>query len=496
MMRVELKSGGIDTLEDVYLNNGKFSHKTGKTIKIFPFTTKHLSACNSDFASFQGIVGECFRLADGKTFDKEFSSDKEIPFKKKLRNHVINGVLTKVDTEKSEEFKDIVINLFFDEEDGGLIKFNKEVLPYLNFFHNHNQLNETARYFYEIFLDNDVLSGQDLTASANDNVFYQLIVESLPELKSKKKGSSSSQYLNLFEEIKAQFVTDLNYLASNEEMFLKHIEDLFKYYYFFYLTQVANRLNTFGSNNEIRPVFFSMDWETLSESRLTYLSGWKRLQYDLVGFFAHANTIELLNYIEINGESVGDYQRIREQWNSMNEAERRKLIDQIQSISSFYKSQILNLEKPFHLGFNWENCEERLIKSFDSNTRLPKDELGKELFSLFYRVDYQFKYSGRSARYNDYAKWFNGFCHVNFLKTRGRLGSTTVINQEFLLFLTKLCVGQEDKIRLNELWERLNLRGITFDETSKGEIIKLFERINLLEKKSDSGDAQYVKSII
>ena len=130
MMRVELKSGGIDTLEDVYLNNGKFSHKTGKTIKIFPFTTKHLSACNSDFASFQGIVGECFRLADGKTFDKEFSSDKEIPFKKKLRNHVINGVLTKVDTEKSEEFKDIVINLFFDEEDGGLIKFNK----YMRFF--------------------------------------------------------------------------------------------------------------------------------------------------------------------------------------------------------------------------------------------------------------------------------------------------------------------------------------------------------------------------
>ena len=85
---------------------------------------------------------------------------------------------------------------------------------------------------------------------------------------------------------------------------------------------------------------------------------------------------------------------------------------------------------------------------------------------------------------------------MNYTKTRGRLGSTTVLNQELLLFLTKLCVGQEEKIRLNELWEQLNLRGITFDEASKGEIIKLFERINLLEKKSDSGDAQYIKSII
>ena len=65
-----------------------------------------------------------------------------------------------------------------------------------------------------------------------------------------------------------------------------------------------------------------------------------------------------------------------------------------------------------------------------------------------------------------------------------------------LLFLTRLCIGNESKIRLKTLWDNLKLRGIVFDETSKLEITKLFEKINLIEKKSDSGDAQYIKSTI
>jgi DNA phosphorothioation-dependent restriction protein DptG len=71
-----------------------------------------------------------------------------------------------------------------------------------------------------------------------------------------------------------------------------------------------------------------------------------------------------------------------------------------------------------------------------------------------------------------------------------------VLTQELLLFLTRLCIGTEDKIRLKVLWDKFKERGIAFDETTKLEITKLFEKINLIEKKSDSGDAQYVKSTI
>lgn len=491
MMKVELLREGAKGLEDVYLNNNKLTHKTGNRIKLMPFRTKFFKACNSDLQSFQGIVGESFRLSNDKMFDKSFSTDKKSSFKKKLRNHILTEVMGKVNSDNSEEFKDIVINLFF-EEDGGLIKFNKQVLPYMNFITDHAQLNETARFFYDIFLDSETLNGKELTSSNNDNLFYQLIVDCLPELSNKKSSNSSKQYENLFKEIKVLFLEDFKFLACNEETFLKHIEDLFKYYYFFYLTQLSHRFNSFGRSEGINPIYFSMDWETLSESRLSYQYGWKKLADDLNGLFAHANTIELLNYITINGEPIGDYLSIKRKWTELSLDEQKQLIDKIKETSKFYTDHVGG----FFTGESWEKCEKDIESFLDRNTVKFKDELSQELVSFYKRVKYQFNNSERKGPHDNYGNWLNSFCKLNYTKTRGRLGLTTVLNQELLLFQTKLCVGTEEKIRLNVLWERLNKRGLTFDETSKAEIIKLFERINLLEKKSDSGDAQYVKSVI
>ena len=493
MMKVELLLEGAKGLEDNYLKDGiwKRRHPTGNSIKILPFSTKFTAICVPDFQSFQGIIGECFRLSNNKTFDKSFATDKSSSFKKKLRNHILTEVMDKVNSNNKEEFKDIVINLFF-EEDSGLIKFNKQVLPYMNFLNNHPQLNETARFFYDIFLDGETLNGEELTSTNNDNLFYQLIVDCLPELANKKTNTSIKRYTNLFEEIKIQFLQDFKFLASNEETFLKHIEDLFKYYYFFYLTQLAQRFNTFGLSEGINPIYFSMDWETLSESRLSYQYGWKKLNNDLEGLFAHANAIEFLNYITINGVSIGDYLNVRQKWAVLQNAEQKELIEKIKEISLFYTDHIDGLDT----GESWHKCEEEINSFLDRNTSKFKDELSIELVSFYKRVKYQFDNSPRVAAKNKYENWLISFCKNSYIKTRGRLGLTTVLNQELLLFQTKLCVGSEEKIRLNELWERLNKRGLTFDETSKAEIIKLFERINLLEKKSDSGDAQYVKSNI
>jgi DNA phosphorothioation-dependent restriction protein DptG len=491
MIRIDLLREGAKGLEGVYLKKGNLYHETGNRVKLMPFRTKFLDACSSDFQSFQGIVGECFRLSNDKAFDKSFATDKESSFKKKLRNHILKEVINKVSSDKTEEFKDIVINLFF-EEDGGLIKFNKRVLPYMNFIHDHSQLNETARFFYDIFLDAETLNGSDLTSSNNDNLFYQLIIDCLPDLKAKKTNTSSTRYSNLFKEIKAQFLEDFTFLASNEEAFLKHIEDLFKYYYFFYLTQLARRFNSFGLNEKINPIHFSMDWETLSESRIAYQYGWRKLALDLEGLFSHANTIELLNYITINGEPLGDYLNIIQKWPELSAQDQKVLIEKIKEISNFYTQHVTGL----YAGESWEKCETEINSFLDRNASNYPDELSRELVSFFRRVKYQFDNSGRGVAQDRYGQWLNSFCKVNYTKTRGRLGATTVVNQELLLFLTKLCVGKEEKIRVNELWEKLYNRGLTFDEASKVEIIKLFERINLLEKKSDSGDAQYIKSII
>ncbi|PNW27812.1 DNA phosphorothioation-dependent restriction protein DptG [Formosa algae] len=347
-------------------------------------------------------------------------------------------------------------------------------------------------FFYDIFLDEDTLTSEKLISSKNDNLFYKLIIDCLPELKTKKTNTKDVKYENLLDSIKKQFLIDFKFLASNEEFFLKHVEDLFKYYYFFYLTQLSQRLNSFGNQNKIEPIYFSMEWEVLSKSRLAYQYGWKKLSYSLNDLFSHAVTIELLNYITIDGIKLGDYVNIKEKFNQLPKENQEELLKKIEEISSFYTGHITVL----NAGENWENCEKQISEYFKNNDYKYSEDITIKLISLFKRVKYQFDNSSRKGARDKYDNWFVTFCTLNYLKKRGPLGNTTVLNQDLLLFLTKLCVGNEDKIRLNQLWERLKQRGLIFDEVSKTEIIKLFEKINLLEKKSDSGDAQYIKTII
>jgi DNA phosphorothioation-dependent restriction protein DptG len=161
----------------------------------------------------------------------------------------------------------------------------------------------------------------------------------------------------------------------------------------------------------------------------------------------------------------------------------------LEALLQFYKKEAQSRKPPF---VNWEECQNNLQMSLE--LRKFDTEITRLIYSLWYTIRYQFENGKRNKPYKDYASWLTSFGKENFTKSGGRLGPKLVLSQEVLLFLTKLCIGNEEKIRLKIYWEKLQERGITFDETTKQVIIKLFERINLIEKKSDSGDAQYIKS--
>jgi len=206
--------------------------------------------------------------------------------------------------------------------------------------------------------------------------------------------------------------------------------------------------------------------------------------------FAHVNTLELLNYIYVDGKPIIDYQNIGIIYNRLNPVEKEKLHECVNEIITFYTDSIT----VFDTGKNWEDCE-RLLE-LDLINKKFEIEIFRDIYPLWFKIKYQFENSSRSKPYSDYSKWYSHMGKVNYTKNRGRLGNTIILSQELLLFLTRICIGTEDKIRLKTLWDKFNERGIVFDETTKLEITKLFEKINLIEKKSDSGDAQYVKSTI
>ena len=61
--------------------------------------------------------------------------------------------------------------------------------------------------------------------------------------------------------------------------------------------------------------------------------------------------------------------------------------------------------------------------------------------------------------------------------------------------ITALCV-KDKKIKLNQLFREYEKRGIFFDKYSKEEVVNFLTKLNLIDKKSDSGDAQYVKPVL
>ena len=69
------------------------------------------------------------------------------------------------------------------------------------------------------------------------------------------------------------------------------------------------------------------------------------------------------------------------------------------------------------------------------------------------------------------------------------------IDKDLIYLITALCI-KKDKIKLNDLFKEYERRGLFFDRHSKEEIVTLLNKWNLIDKKSDSGDAQYVKQIL
>lgn len=62
-----------------------------------------------------------------------------------------------------------------------------------------------------------------------------------------------------------------------------------------------------------------------------------------------------------------------------------------------------------------------------------------------------------------------------------------ILDTDYLLFLTKVIIKDEPKIRMKKLFEEFEVRGMIYDRDTEVAIIEYFEKLNLLEKKAIVG---------
>ena len=277
--------------------------------------------------------------------------------------------------------------------------------------------------------------------------------------------------------IRELFIEDFRFLIQHEELYKDSLKRFLEYYYMFYVSQLSMKLGEFekANINKVDPIYYTLSWESTSRNRTAYKFGWDLLKNSVNSLFSHAITLEMLNHHNL-GIQLG-YNQLAEVYSSM---EKEEIENQIEEVLVAYTGQIK--DKP------WSEFKvvgrETEVNGFN------------KVYKLYDAIEYQFVKTSRTRAYEAYKNWFVKFVYDNFSKKRGPLGYNLNMTEDDIILMTKICIKDRGKLKLNNLFEEFEKRGLFFDRDSKMKIIQLYEKLNLLEKKSDSGDAQYVRSVL
>lgn len=286
-------------------------------------------------------------------------------------------------------------------------------------------------------------------------------------------------YFRVFDDASIKFKRDFRFMLENGMTSPEDLSNLISLYYLYYTSQTCIALDHFGSANRNDPVeiFFALDWEKVSANRKCCTGGWRKLQENVSHIFSHAVTLELLNQTEEPNEML-DYKKICD-YVKEGLLDDHATASEVKKIENLYVDAVGDYKK-----FDQVQNEESFNKT-DSAIR-----------HLFGCVLVQFQNTGRKRANDFYVEKLTEFYRSRWLKNRRKSGLVFNLTESDIIFLTKISIQDKDRIRLVDLFKEYETRGIYLDNTSKTLLQEFFTKLNLLDKKSDSGDAQYVKRII
>lgn len=415
----------------------------------YPFSNKDYVAKRQ--FSFDEVIGRYISFLTGKKLNnlnyEEFKKECLAKFKEVLDD---------------EQYADTIQELYFDDEN---ITLNS-ILTY-----QLHEAGNTSQKVYEIFRSMSKFDKLDINFEKNHNFFEEIILDLLKSyMIEHKENKSSSCYLPFLETL---FAEDFKFITGNSHYFVKNIEKFLELYLFIYCSQLA--LNLKPNKNALsipqaQDIYFILNYEKASTERRNVVDFGYQYLYDrakyifpylsLLTIFMKvfsSNDFRLYNLLEVLDESDN-------------------------SIS------ILD-------NFNVKYREAKQLEALEYNSATINEALESLLDSAYD----QFKENSvvdRKGALDKYLKAFENQVARPFLQNRGRLGKILVMDQDMILLLTNISIGNKSKLRFQELMLEFKKRGICFDTKSQVELVSLYEKIGNIERKSDSGDAIYVKTTI
>ncbi|GLT17752.1 hypothetical protein GCM10007938_15300 [Vibrio zhanjiangensis] len=317
---------------------------------------------------------------------------------------------------------------------------------------------------------------QNTRVEAFDSKLNFIEREILSTLRKKMESDSSMQasehpYLPY---LSKAFRDDLKFLASRPKYLLSEFESFLSFYGFAYTAQLSLSLTDWRSGEEptAKPLYFIMDHERASNER-THI---KNHGYKLFNESA-SRLFPMLTMLELLQPSMGDKSAVKVPLWEISKGIQESRYEHL-------KSDLENFARAF-------KAQRGLITSFDESESA-LDWLG----NIMKLAMAQFRIGERFNINKKYVSEVEKYLAAHFIQNRGRSGRVLVLNQDYIILLTNLVVGERDKLRFHELIAAFNQRGIFVDKQTEQELIKFYERIGNVERMSDSGDAVYVRKTI
>lgn len=443
----------------VNLEKGTYRNERRKRVYLLPFPTRNPERVLFD-NGFMPIIAGAFRKLNGLSMEgtaalNEIESIVELGnYKdekaKTLFSGFLKSELSEIQLGKVHDLSQIIAIPMSDKK--------TERIGELDLMH----------YVHDTFLANS--SDEFIEAMSfqlPENIALQLLIPKNKVVQSTKKKLYSSH----FKKLEKQFKKDFLLLLKHPNFLIQNIDLFFAHYTFISLSQMilqVSRFEQFSEDNWIG-LYFLYQEEKSARWREAYKRGYELVRSSMANFYVHEHLINIVSqvpFIKYDNALYSDiYQELKKQ---SDYAEN----EYVQSLHQWMEENYLLL-----------NETER---SYERKNTAP--EVWREMYDLI-RPNISKEINSR------FSLAFESLFSKYYYKHGGSLGKLTGLSQRQVLLLVALAVGEE-RLELNKLWDELEKRGVYLDHKTREVIIETLDRLNYIEKQSDSGDAQYVKPVL
>lgn len=446
----------------INFKTNRLTYYINKTSPMLPFTSRENERVTFNNGSLS-IIGASSRAICGKDINYLFKED--------ILDNISTNEYFEISNSDDEFYMNSIIKDYLGAD--GLNIIHPSLFLYIPLSEGEESKGEIkfAQFLKEIFFNGldfeDFFKGDKSDLSSN--ILIEFIISNLKDLKNSE--SNSTFYVpEPMEDILNTIKQDLRFLLNHKEFLLKNFDLIISYYLYFYFVQFTLKFYSKSSSKDVEKTFYLLDWEMVSKNRLAVSNGYNIVGGYFKSLLIRMNMVEQLN--SLFGENNLVLSEMYDYFNDLDDVSQKDFLKYLKLwIEDIRITEdgldVIDLADDFEGLVN--NLNETITESYNLKRR-----------------------AGPVSRY---PKPLELLGKKYFLKRRGRYGFMFNMSQEILMLITAICI-QEDKIRITNLFEEYEKRGIFFDRESINQIIKLFNKLNLLDKKSDSGDVQYVKSIL